>query len=97
MERKLRYFETEMNRFNIKPQKVGSVESFLQGSADTRYGSKEIAMRALDTLEHLLEEKEQELLSLNQMHEKLTREYNENKELQEIIKKSGEFFSIDRK
>lgn len=29
------------------------------------------------------------------MHEKLTREYNENKELQEVISKSGEFFAVD--
>ena len=52
-------------------------------------------MRALDTLEHILEDKEKELLELNNMHEKLTRQYNENKELQEIIKKSNEFFNID--
>jgi V-type H+-transporting ATPase subunit a len=51
----------------------------------------------LDTLERILEDKEQELLQLNSMHEKLTREYNERKELQEIISRAGEFFEIDCK
>ncbi|TDH71278.1 hypothetical protein CCR75_006601 [Bremia lactucae] len=95
MERKLRYFELELAKFSIAPKPVGSIDRFLEGSADIRYGSQDTATRALDTLERLLEDKEQELLQLNSMHEKLTREYNERKELQEIIQRAGEFFEIE--
>lgn len=95
MERKLRYFEGELGKFNIKPKSAGSIDSFLAGSAEIRYGSQDTAARALDTLERILEDKEQELLQLNNMHEKLTREYNERKELQEIISRAGEFFEIE--
>lgn len=95
MERKLRYFEVELAKFSISPKPAGSIDQFLAGSADIRYGSQDTAARALDTLERLLEDKEQELLQLNSMHEKLTREYNERKELQEIISRAGEFFEIE--
>ncbi|KAF1792818.1 ATPase, V0 complex [Phytophthora cactorum] len=95
MERKLRYFEVELAKFSISPKPAGSIDHFLAGSADIRYGSQDTAARALDTLERLLEDKEQELLQLNSMHEKLTREYNERKELQEIISRAGEFFEIE--
>ncbi|DBA05369.1 TPA: hypothetical protein N0F65_007531 [Lagenidium giganteum] len=95
MERKLRYFEAELGKFAIKPKSAGSIDSFLASSADIRYGSQDTAARALDTLERILEDKEQELLQLNSMHEKLTREYNERKELQEIISRAGEFFEIE--
>ncbi|KAF0713433.1 Aste57867_4334 [Aphanomyces stellatus] len=95
MDRKLRYFHGEMTKFKINPKSAGSIDSFLAGSADVRYGSQDTAVRALDTLERILEDKEQELLQLNTMHEKLTREYNERKELQEIISRVGEFFEID--
>jgi V-type H+-transporting ATPase subunit a len=97
MERKLRYFEGELTKFSISPKSAGTIEQFLAGSADVRYGSQDTAVRALDTLERILEDKEQELLQLNSMHEKLTREYNERKELQEIISRAGEFFEIDCK
>lgn len=95
MERKLRYFEVELAKFSITPKPAGSLDRFLAGSADIRYGSQDTATRALDTLERRLEDKEQELLQLNTMHEKLTREYNERKELQEIIQRAGEFFEIE--
>lgn len=95
MERKLRYVEGELSKFNIAPKSAGTIDLFLAGSADIRYGSQDTAVRALDTLERILEDKEQELIQLNSMHEKLTREYNERKELQEIISRAGEFFEID--
>jgi V-type H+-transporting ATPase subunit a len=95
MERKLRYFEGELAKFNIAPRSPGTVEQFLAGSADIRYGSHDTAVRALDTLERILEDKEAELLQLNLMHEKLTREYNERKELQEILLRAGEFYEIE--
>ncbi|CAI5730370.1 unnamed protein product [Peronospora destructor] len=95
MERKLRYFEVELAKFSISPKSAGSIDRFIAGSADIRYGSQDTATRALDTLERVLEDKEQDLLQLNSMHEKLTREYNERKELQEIISRAGEFFEIE--
>lgn len=95
MERKLRYFDGELGKFNITPKSAGTIDLFLAGSADIRYGSQDTAVRALDTLERILEDKEQELVQLNSMHEKLTREYNERKELQEIISRAGEFFEIE--
>ncbi|RHY25847.1 hypothetical protein DYB32_008946 [Aphanomyces invadans] len=95
MDRKLRFFAGELSKLKITPKSAGSIDSFLAGSADVRYGSQDTAVRALDTLERILEDKEQELLQLNTMHEKLTREYNERKELQEIISRVGEFFEID--
>ena len=95
MERKLRYFEVELAKFSITPRSAGSLDQFIAGSADIRYGSQDTATRALDTLERKLEDKEQELVQLNAMHEKLTREFNERKELQEIISRAGEFFEIE--
>ncbi|CCI48788.1 unnamed protein product [Albugo candida] len=95
MERKLRYFEAELAKFSIQTKSVGSIDHFLRGATEYRYGSQDIAKRALDTLERILEDKEQELVQLNSMHEKLTREYNERKELQEIISRAGEFFEIE--
>lgn len=95
MERKLRYVDGELAKFNITPKSAGTIDQFLAGSADIRYGSQDTAARALDTLERILEDKEQELVQLNSMHEKLTREYNERKELQEIISRAGEFFEIE--
>lgn len=95
MERKLRYFDAELSKFSITPKSAGTIDLFLAGSADIRYGSQDTAVRALDTLERILEDKEQELVQLNTMHEKLTREYNERKELQEIISRAGEFFEIE--
>ncbi|RHZ04210.1 hypothetical protein DYB31_004651 [Aphanomyces astaci] len=89
MDRKLRFFAGELSKLKITPKT-------LPGRDDLpRYGSQDTAVRALDTLERILEDKEQELLQLNNMHEKLTREYNERKELQEIISRVGEFFEID--
>ena len=98
MERKLRYFDVELAKFSIAPKSpAGSMEQFLAKSTAVRYGSQDTAARALDTLERLLEDKEQELLQLNLMHEKLTKEFNERKELQEILLRVGEFFEMESK
>ncbi|OQS02292.1 vacuolar proton translocating ATPase A subunit, partial [Thraustotheca clavata] len=95
MDRKLRFFASDMAKFKITPKSAGSIDSFLAGLADVRYGNNDSSVRAIDTLERVLEDKEQELLQLNTMHEKLTREYNERKELQEIISRVEEFFEIE--
>lgn len=99
MERKMRYFETEMTKFHIAESHassgLGQVAGFLQSSSDMRYRSQDVAMKALDTLEHVLEEKESELLQLNLMHDQLTKEYTEKKELQQVIQKTSEFFNLD--
>ncbi|EQC28004.1 hypothetical protein SDRG_14276 [Saprolegnia diclina VS20] len=90
MDCKLRFFEGEMTKFKITAKSAGSADSFLADSVDVRYGSQD-----LDELERILEDKEHELVQLNSMHEKLTREYDERKELQEIISRVGEFFEVE--
>lgn len=95
MERKIRYFQTELEKFNIATVENTDVHGFLKGTFDVQYGSKHTAMRALDSLEHILEEKESELMQLNSMHGKLSKEFQEKKELQAIIDKIGEFFAIE--
>ncbi|CAH0478074.1 unnamed protein product [Peronospora belbahrii] len=89
------FLKLEVAKFSIHVKPVGSMDQFLAGSATRRDGSQETATRALDTLERVLEEKEQELIQWNSMHEKLTREYNERKELQEILARAGDFFEIE--
>lgn len=95
MERKLRYFETEVEKLNIPVKSAGFIDHFLAGSASIRYGSQDTAIKALDTMERILEDKEQELVSLNTIHEKLTKEYNERKELEQILERIEDFFEID--
>ncbi|KDO16517.1 hypothetical protein SPRG_17965, partial [Saprolegnia parasitica CBS 223.65] len=86
MDRKLRCFMLEMTKFKISAKSADSVDS---GSPDVCCGSPDTTVRALNSIERILEDKEQELLQLNSMHEKLTREYNERKELQEIMSRIG--------
>ncbi|KDO25283.1 hypothetical protein SPRG_22235 [Saprolegnia parasitica CBS 223.65] len=89
MDRKLRCFMVEMTKFKISAKSADNVDSFLAGSPDVCHSSQDTTVRALNSIERILEDKEQELLQLNSMHEKLTREYNERKELQEIISRIG--------
>jgi len=100
LERKLRYFSTEIGKFKIECDSAGTVDSFLEteqqalasstGSAETPSSGK-----IMETLEAELEGYETQLKELNSYSEKLTIEYNEKVELQEVLEKARRFFITD--
>jgi len=91
LERKLRFFGVECEKFNLEIDSAGDVESFLE----TSRLSKESGAQLLEVLEVELEQYESQLKELNSYSEKLTIEYNEKVELQEVLEKARRFFMTD--
>lgn len=91
LERKLRFFGTECEKFNLEIDSAGDVEGFI-GSSNQ---SKESGAQLLEGLEVELEQYENQLKELNNYSEKLTVEYNEKVELQEVLEKARRFFMTD--
>jgi len=91
LERKLKYFTTEIERFGIPLQTAGSVESFLKPEAMSSPGGEQASrsgLHLLETLEVTLEKYETQLKELNAFNETLTEEYNMKVEMQEVMLKS---------
>ena len=88
LERKLRYFSTEIGKFNIECESAGKVDDFLEPSGSD-------SGKVLESLEAELEGYETQLRELNNYSEKLTVEYNEKVELQEVMEKARRFFITD--
>ena len=88
LERKLRYFANEIDRFDLDMLSAGTVDAFvnsptlLSGATDA---SKKSGAQLLESLEVELEQYETQLRELNNYSEKLTTEYNEKVELQEVL------------
>lgn len=96
LERKLRFFVNEIERFNLDMVSAGSIESFVNSSASlTSDGGKKTGAQLLESLEAELEGYETQLRELNSYSEKLTVEYNEKVELQEVLEKARRFFMTD--
>ena len=97
LERKLRFFSTEIEKFELEMQPAGSIDAFLRVSSAMpgNGGSKQSGAQLLETLEVELEGYESQLRELNSYSEKLTTEYNEKVELQEVLEKARRFFMTD--
>jgi V-type H+-transporting ATPase subunit a len=88
LERKLRFFANECDRFNLELTSAGDQETFVLSST-----TKE--KQLLESIEVELEGYESQLKELNSYSEKLTVEYNEKVELQEVLEKARRFFMTD--
>jgi len=94
LERKLRYFANECDKFGLEIESAGTADTFLDQSALTN-GDDKTGAQLLEALEVELEGYETQLRELNSYSEKLTLEYNEKVELQEVLEKSRRFFMTD--
>ena len=86
LDRKLRFFAAECAKFGLDVQPTQEVNTFL---------SRPPEQNTLTTLESELEGYESQLKELNNFSEKLTSEYNEKVELQEVLLKSQLFYDTD--
>lgn len=87
LERKLRFFSHECEKFELPLTESGDVDNFLSHPDN----SKDV----LEKLEVELEGYEAQLRELNNFSEKLTIEYNEKVELQEVLEKARQYFMTD--
>lgn len=88
LERKLRFFGGECDKFNLAVSRAS-------GGALKNQCTAPYQPNILDTLESELEGYESQLRELNSFSAKLTTEYNEKVELQEVLLKGREFYEID--
>jgi V-type H+-transporting ATPase subunit a len=96
LERKLRYFSQECDKFEIPIDSAGNVDEFLAArAAPSPDGKPQTGGPLLESLEAELDGYESQLRELNNYNEKLTTEYNEKVELQEVLEKSRRFFMTD--
>lgn len=93
LERKLRFFANECEKFELELDPAGTIDTFLDtpaSAADDKSGAQ-----LLESMEVELEGYESQLKELNTYSEKLTTEYNEKVELQEVLEKARRFFMTD--
>ena len=83
IERKLRFFTAECEKFDLELEAAGTIDSFLDQLSQP--GNKESGAQLLEAMEAELEGYESQLKELNSYSEKLTTEYNEKVELQEVL------------
>ena len=98
LERKLRFFANEIDRFELDLVSAGTVDAFVNSPtliSGTSDASKKSGAQLLESLEVELEQYETQLRELNSYSEKLTTEYNEKVELQEVLEKARRFFMSD--
>lgn len=98
LERKLRFFANEIEKFELDMVSAGNVDNFISSPATVTpgdNGSKKSGSQLLESLEVELEGYESQLRELNSYSEKLTTEYNEKVELQEVLEKARRFFMTD--
>lgn len=104
LERKLRYFSAECDKFELSLESAGNVDDFLAtpnsliaSSAGSAASGKvdTTGTQLLESMEVELEGYETQLKELNSYSEKLTTEYNEKVELQEVLEKARRFFMTD--
>jgi len=101
LERKLRFFGSECDNFGLNLETAGDIDTFLESNSSIVGARSGVAGKAasgtqlLESLEVELEGYESQLKELNAYSEKLTREYNEKVELQEVLEKARRFFMTD--
>ena len=93
LERKLRFFTNECEKFELELEPAGTIDGFLDTAATG--GKDPSGTHLLESLEADLEGYEGQLKELNAYSEKLTTEYNEKVELQEVLEKARRFFMTD--
>ena len=93
LERKLRFFSAECEKFELELQPAGTIDGFLDQVSQP--GNKESGAQLIESLEVELEGFESQLKELNSYSETLTSEYNEKVELQEVLEKARRFFMTD--
>lgn len=92
LERKLRFFNGELDKFGLESKSAGSVDGFLEENVGTQKSGDN---NTLEALEKDMEIHESRLKELNSYNEKLTHEFNEKVELQQVLEKAGHFFDFD--
>mgnify|MGYP003334844013 CR=1 FL=1 len=85
LERKLRYFNTETEKFGLESKSAGRIDDFLEESVGT---SKADPTSSLEAMENELDGYESQLKELNSYNDKLTHEFNEKVEYQEVLEKT---------
>lgn len=98
LERKLRFFSNEIEKFDLALVSAGSVDNFVHSPtlvSGTTDATKRSGAQLLESMEVELEQYESQLRELNSYSEKLTKEYNEKVELQEVLEKARRFFMTD--
>jgi V-type H+-transporting ATPase subunit a len=98
LERKLRFFAGEIDRFELELVSAGTIDGFVSSPtlmSGTNDASKKSGAQLLESLEVELEQYDTQLRELNNYSEKLTTEYNEKVELQEVLEKARRFFMSD--
>ncbi|KAL3921098.1 MAG: hypothetical protein SGILL_002926 [Bacillariaceae sp.] len=95
LERKLRFFATEIDKFKIETESAGNVDAFLETKPVVSSTGEQTTGKLMESLELELEGYESQLRELNNYSEKLTVEYNEKVELQEVLEKARRFFITD--
>jgi len=95
LERKLRYFNSEIDKFDLECTSAGTIDQFLDSNPQVSSTGEASNGKLLESLETELEVYESQLKELNSYSEKLTVEYNEKVELQEVYEKARYFFMTD--
>jgi len=95
LERKLRYFKGEIDKFDLESTSAGTIDQFLESDPLVSTTGEASNGKLLESLEAELEVFESQLKELNSYSEKLTVEYNEKVELQEVYEKARYFFMTD--
>jgi len=95
LERRLRYFKTEIEKFDLECSSAGTIDHFLESDTHVSTTGEASNGKLLESIEAELEVYETQLKELNSYSEKLTVEYNEKVELQEVYEKARYFFMTD--
>jgi len=96
LERKLRFFTQEIEKFELDLALAGTIDSFLNAPVGGEASSSpETGAQLLESLENELQGYESQLKEFNSYSEKLTTEYNQKIELQEVLDKARRHFMTD--
>ncbi|CAN0366514.1 unnamed protein product, partial [Scytosiphon promiscuus] len=87
----------QVKKFDLKVASAGTVESFVQSSSAQGIGDRSVmgGQALLQKMEADLEALESHLVELNMYNERLTSEFNEKVELQEVLLKTKGLFEAE--
>eukprot|EP01029_Cantina_marsupialis_P023856 TRINITY_DN6012_c0_g1_i2.p1 TRINITY_DN6012_c0_g1~~TRINITY_DN6012_c0_g1_i2.p1 ORF type:complete len:806 (-),score=266.81 TRINITY_DN6012_c0_g1_i2:540-2957(-) len=92
MERKLRYFDAELEKYHVKVVNSGDVTAFLDWVSRHRH---EHATSLLQDLNATLDEHERRVRELKRYHESLRQAYNEKLEFKQVMQSARAMFVMD--